>query len=78
MKLTTVSLNQACAGCGSHAFRMEAERHDRCPVVCARCGHCAGSWGKLRSNGVSDTSEDVGAMLSGMIGRSLGRRLRRS
>lgn len=76
MQLTTVSLNQGCRSCGGFEFRMEASRRDDCPVVCAGCGQCAGLWGKLRSNGLSGTSEDYGALLSGMIGRSLSRRHR--
>jgi len=76
MKLTSVSLNQACRDCGSYEFRMETERRDDCPVVCAKCGRFAGLWGRLRRNGLSGTSEDLGAMLSGMIGRSLSHRHR--
>ena len=76
MQLTSVSLNQGCRSCGGFEFRMEASRRDDCPVVCARCGRLAGTWGKLRSNGLSGTSEDYGALLSGMIGRSLSRRHR--
>jgi hypothetical protein len=76
MKLTSVSLNQPCRSCGSYDFRTEADRRDTSPVVCAHCGQCAGQWGKLRSNGLSGTSEDYGALLSGMIGRSLSRRTR--
>lgn len=76
MKLTRVSLNRACPSCGGYEFRLEAERRDDCPVVCGRCGQFAGTWGKLRNNGMSATSEDVGALLSGMIGRSLSRRHR--
>ncbi len=77
MDLISLDLNTACRQCGSYRFRMEAARRDDCPVVCARCGHCAGRWGTLRVNGVAKMSGDVSAMLTGMIGRTLGRRRRR-
>lgn len=74
MKLTSVSLNLPCRSCGHYEFRLEAERRDDCPVVCARCGHCAGLWGRLRGNGIASTSESFGATLAGVIGRTLRRR----
>lgn len=74
MKLTSVSLNHPCRSCGGYEFRMESDRRDERPVVCAKCGHFAGLWGKLRGNGLSGTSEDFSTMLSGLIGRSLSRR----
>lgn len=77
MELISITLKSACRDCGSFHFRMEAERRDDCPVICAQCGHFAGCWGALRANGVVDLGADVSTVLTGVIGRTLRNRRRR-
>ncbi len=76
IELTSISLREPCRHCNNYQFRMEAERLDHCPVVCARCGHCAGRWGDIRVKGLADTSEDVGGIFARMIERTLSTRRR--
>ncbi len=76
MQLTSISLRRPCNNCGHYRFRMEAKRLDHCPVVCARCGHCAGRWGDIRVKGLADTGENVDGLVTRMIGRTLGARRR--
>jgi len=75
-KLITVTLRSPCRACGHYRFRLEAERREDCPVVCARCGRCAGSWGRIRANGVAGISEGLDATVTRIIGRTLARRRR--
>jgi len=76
MELVSVTLRRPCRHCAGSRFRLEAERRDDCPVVCARCGSLAGTWGHLRATGVADSSEGFATTFGRIVGRTPRRRRR--
>lgn len=74
MKLVPIALTFACGQCHGRQFRVEAEPHARCPVICKGCGRNVGLWGDLRASGLIASDDGTGGVVSGMVDRMLARR----
>lgn len=74
MKLVPIELTFACSGCDGRTFRVEAEPHQRCPVICKGCGRNVGRWGDLRASGLIASADGTDGVVADMIDRVLARR----